>query len=122
MLDFFNQDIQPPSVRSFNVTIGDPRGSKIKIIGGNYYPFDRDTLRYDWRGLSEGVYNINLSGFGISRCLSAFASPINVDQGIHRDIVAHIGDCTSQRLEIILSRPPRNDAPVHGFTWMIIAE
>lgn len=115
------------NTRFFNLTLLNVDNSttntikKIILIGGNYYPVDQN-LRWDPRGTPEGYYEINLSSFGISYCLTAMATPINLDQGSGRDITAQVVSCDRNKLGVYLTRPPRIDsATVHGFSWLVIA-
>lgn len=90
---------------------------KLVILGGFYYPTDRDVNRF---GAGEGYYFINLSPQRLIKCLTAIATPINLDANDGRDIVAHVVRCDSQGLGVFLSRPPDNPRPVHGFSWLVI--
>jgi len=109
----------------FEISISDQIGGrlfhgnlgKLIILGGFYYPIDRNVNQV---GAGEGYYFFNLQQWRLRKCLTAIATPINLDANDGRDIVAHVVRCDSQGLGVFLSRPPRNDRPVHGFSWLVI--
>jgi len=95
---------------------------KIILLGGNYYPLDANTGRWDPRGAFEGYYEISLASFGISYCLTAMATPINLDQGSGRDITAQVVRCDRNKLGVYLTRLLRIESEtVHGFSGVVIA-